>query len=109
LDGLIEDVDRIGVKLALRSGSGCDRARRCSVQRIGNYLYVERVDDTFKKAIAAGAKELQPLKDQFCGDRSGTVQDPFGHVWTIATHVEDVPPEELRKRAEAARKQHTHA
>ena len=72
-------------------------------------IYVERVDDTFKKAIAAGAKELQPLKDQFYGDRSGTVQDPFGHVWTIATHVEDVPPEELRKRAEAARKQHTHA
>jgi len=68
-------------------------------------IYVERVDNTFKQAIAAGAKELQPLKDQFYGDRSGTVQDPFGHVWTIATHVEDVPAEELRRRAEAAYKQ----
>jgi PhnB protein len=63
-------------------------------------VYLERVDDVFKRAIAAGAKELQPIKDQFYGDRSGTLQDPFGHVWTVATHVEDVPPEEMRRRAE---------
>jgi PhnB protein len=43
---------------------------------------------------------LQPVKDQFYGDRSGTLQDPFGHVWTVATHVEDIPPEEMRRRAE---------
>jgi PhnB protein len=63
-------------------------------------VYVERVDDVFRKAVAAGAKELQPVKDQFYGDRSGTLQDPFGHTWTIATHMEDIPPEEMRRRAE---------
>ncbi|MFC4307881.1 VOC family protein [Steroidobacter flavus] len=63
-------------------------------------LYLDKVDDVFKRAIAAGAKELQPVKDQFYGDRSGTLQDPFGHVWTVATHVEDVPPDEMRRRAE---------
>jgi PhnB protein len=72
-------------------------------------IYVERVDDVFKRAVDAGAKQLQPIKDQFYGDRSGTLQDPFGHVWTIATHVEDVPTEELRRRAETAHKQQTNA
>jgi PhnB protein len=61
-------------------------------------VYVERVDETFKKAIAAGATEVQPLKDQFYGDRSGTLQDPFGHVWTIATHIEDIEPAEMQRR-----------
>jgi len=63
-------------------------------------VYVDRVDDVFKKAVEMGAKELQPVQDQFYGDRSGTLQDPFGHTWTIATHMEDIPPEEMRKRAE---------
>lgn len=63
-------------------------------------LYLDKVDEVFARALAAGAKELQPVKDQFYGDRSGTLQDPFGHVWTIGTHVEDVPPDEMRRRAE---------
>jgi PhnB protein len=63
-------------------------------------VYVDRVDDVFKKAVEMGAKELQPVQDQFYGDRSGTLQDPFGHTWTVATHMEDIPPEEMRKRAE---------
>ena len=63
-------------------------------------VYVERVDDVFGRAVAGGAKELRAIKDQFYGDRSGTLQDPFGHTWTVATHVEDVPPEEMRRRAE---------
>lgn len=63
-------------------------------------IYLDQVDDVFKRAVAAGAKELQPVKDQFYGDRSGTLQDPFGHVWTIATHVEDISPEEMRTRVE---------
>jgi PhnB protein len=63
-------------------------------------IYVERVDEVFKRAVASGAKELQPIKDQFYGDRSGTLQDPFGHKWTVATHIEDIPPEEMRRRAE---------
>jgi PhnB protein len=66
------------------------------------YLYVEDADALFKQAIAAGAKELLPMKDQFYGDRSGGVTDPFGHVWYIATHIEDVSAEELAKRAAAA-------
>ena len=64
-------------------------------------LYVEDVDRVFKRAVEAGAKTHQELKDQFYGDRSGTVIDPFGHVWTIATHVEDVSPEEMQRRMEA--------
>lgn len=62
-------------------------------------LYVDDVDATFKQALAAGAQELQPVKDQFYGDRSGTLKDPFGHVWTVATHVEDVAPDEMERRA----------
>jgi PhnB protein len=65
-------------------------------------LYLEQVDTVFDRAIKAGAKVLRPVANQFYGDRSGTLEDPFGHIWTIATHVEDVPPEELRRRAEAA-------
>jgi PhnB protein len=68
-------------------------------------LYVEDVDGLASQAIAAGAKVLRPIKDQFYGDRSCTVTDPFGHVWTIATHKEDVPPDEMRRRSEAAMKE----
>jgi len=63
-------------------------------------IYIDGVDEVFKRAVANGAKELQPVKDQFYGDRSGTVQDPFGHRWTLATHIEDIPPDEMRRRAE---------
>ena len=66
------------------------------------YLYVEDADAMFKRAIAAGARELLPLKDQFYGDRSGGITDPFGHVWYIATHIEDVSSEEMQRRAAAA-------
>jgi PhnB protein len=65
-------------------------------------LYVEDVDTTFSRAVAAGAKVQRPVADQFYGDRTGGVEDPFGHVWYIATHTEDVSPEEMRKRAAVA-------
>jgi len=65
-------------------------------------LYLEDVDAVFERAVKAGAKAQQPVKNQFYGDRSGTLEDPFGHVWTVATHVEDVPPEEMQRRAAAA-------
>jgi PhnB protein len=68
-------------------------------------LYVPDVDARFKQAIAAGGKETRPLKDQFYGDRSGTLTDPFGHTWTIASHVEDVPPAEMQTRMKAAMEQ----
>jgi len=61
-------------------------------------VYVPDVDATFAKAISHGATELRPIANQFYGDRSGTLRDPFGHVWTISTHVEDVSPEEIERR-----------
>jgi PhnB protein len=64
-------------------------------------FYVKDVDATFKRAVDAGATVIRPLENQFYGDRTGTVADPFGHVWSIGTHVEDVAPEELQKRAAA--------
>ena len=69
------------------------------------HLYVENVDAVAKQAVAAGAKELRPVKDQFYGDRTGTVQDPFGHVWHLATHKEDLAPDELKRRAGEAKQQ----
>lgn len=67
---------------------------------VGLMVYVSDVDSQFRKAVDAGAKVKEDVKDQFYGDRSGTLVDPFGHVWTIATHKEDVPPEELSRRME---------
>lgn len=64
-------------------------------------VYVEDVDAVFEVAVEAGAKELRPLENQFYGDRSGMFEDPFGHHWSVATHVEDVPPDEMEKRAAA--------
>jgi PhnB protein len=66
------------------------------------HVYVEDADDAFERAVAAGAKSLQPVEDKFYGDRSGSFEDPFGHRWHVATHVEDVPPGEMEKRAAAA-------
>jgi PhnB protein len=65
------------------------------------YLYVEDVDAFARRAVAAGATLRRPVETQFYGDRSCTLEDPFGHVWIVATHVEDVPPEELDRRAAA--------
>jgi PhnB protein len=65
-------------------------------------LYVDDVDAVTTRALAAGAKLMRPVKDQFYGDRTGTLTDPFGHQWTIATHKEDVSLEEMQKRAAAA-------
>ncbi|MGZ8241558.1 MAG: VOC family protein [Methylobacter sp.] len=64
-------------------------------------LYVEDVDEVVDRAVAAGARLIMPVKDQFYGDRSGKIIDPFGHHWMIATHKEDVSPEEIRQRADA--------
>ncbi len=69
-------------------------------------FYVENVDEVVARAIDAGAKVQRPLQDQFYGDRSATLEDPFGHRWTVATHVENVPPEEIdRRMAEMAQQQ----
>jgi PhnB protein len=65
-------------------------------------VYVEDVDGVFGRALEAGAKELRPVENQFYGDRMGAFEDPFGHEWNVASHVEDVPPEEMEKRAAEA-------
>jgi PhnB protein len=66
------------------------------------HVYVEDADGVFDRAIQAGARALQPVEDKFYGDRSGQFEDPFGHHWSVATHVEDVPPDEMAARAAAA-------
>lgn len=66
------------------------------------HVYTKNVDATVKQAVAAGAKLLRQVEDQFYGDRTGTVQDPFGHVWHLSTHIEDLSAAELRKRAKKA-------
>jgi PhnB protein len=65
-------------------------------------VYVEDVDAVFDRAIKAGATEERKVENQFYGDRAGQFTDPFGHKWFVATHVEDVPPDEMEKRAAAA-------
>ena len=69
---------------------------------VSMYVYVEDVDELFNKAISAGAKVLDPVKDQFWGDRHGRLEDPFGHLWSIATHKKDLSEEEMKRAAEAA-------
>jgi PhnB protein len=71
---------------------------------VGLMIYVEDADSVFNKAVSLGAKVKKPMADQFYGDRNGTVQDPWGHKWTIATHVEDVAPEEMARRLAAIAK-----
>jgi PhnB protein len=70
------------------------------------HLYVEQVDAVVDRAITAGATVQRPVADMFYGDRAGSITDPFGHSWHLATHIEDVPPDELRRRAETVMKQH---
>lgn len=85
----------------------CPEMDARSPQTIGGspvliHLYVEDVDAVVARAIQNGAKSLQPVEDKFYGDRSGCIADPFGHIWNIATHKEDLSPEETKKRAASA-------
>jgi PhnB protein len=68
---------------------------------VGLHIYVADVDAQFQRAIEAGGTVKRPVTTQFYGDRSGTLQDPFGHIWTLSTHVEDVSSDEMRKRMES--------
>jgi PhnB protein len=68
---------------------------------VSMYIYVKDVDAIFNQAISEGATVLKPVSDQFYGDRSGYLRDPFGHLWSIATHKKDLSPDELRKAGEA--------
>jgi len=71
---------------------------------VGLHVYVADADAVARKAAAAGAKLVSPLEDKFYGDRSGTIEDPFGHRWYVSTHIEDVPPDEIDRRVAAMAK-----
>jgi PhnB protein len=68
---------------------------------VSTLMYVEKVDEVVSRALAAGAKLVRPVADQFYGDRAGGIEDPYGHYWHVATHIEDVSPEEMKRRSEA--------
>ncbi|NLS98085.1 MAG: VOC family protein [Planctomycetaceae bacterium] len=100
---------RIGDSLVMLA-DGCAEMKAPTPQAPGGtgvciHLYVENVDEIVSRAVAAGAKVQRPLTDQFYGDRSATLEDPFGHAWNVATHIEDVPPEEIDRRMAEMMKQ----
>ena len=80
----------------------CHSPKTIGGSPVSMYVYVDDVDSIFNKAISAGAKVLDPVKDQFWGDRQGRLEDPFGHLWSIATHKKDLSEEEMKKAAESA-------
>ena len=83
-------------------GQGHASATTVGGSPVSLYLYMPDVDSVFKRATDAGAKILRPVENQFYGDRSGFIQDPFGHLWGLATHVEDVSPAEMKERMKKA-------
>ena len=98
---------RIGNSVLMLSDENPERGYLSPASRGGNtssvMFYTDDVDAAFRKAIAAGAKETTPVTDMFWGDRMGNLTDPFGHSWAIATHQEDVSPQEMEKRMAAMR------
>ena len=89
----------------LHEGAGNPDPKSLGGTPVTVMVYVEDVDNVFKSALGKGATEERPVENQFYGDRSGSFKDPFGHIWFVASHVEDVPPEEMEKRAAAAMQQ----
>jgi uncharacterized glyoxalase superfamily protein PhnB len=82
-------------------GMGAHAPREPGATSVTLHLFVEDVDAVFNRAVAAGAKVTMPVADMFWGDRFGKLTDPFGHDWSIATHKEDLSPEEMKKRGDA--------
>jgi PhnB protein len=85
-----------------KMGEGHTSAATIGASPVSLYLYIPDVDHIFQRAVAEGAKVIRPVENQFYGDRSGFLRDPFGHLWGLATHVEDVSPEEVEQRARKA-------
>jgi PhnB protein len=80
----------------------CHSPKSIGGSPVSMYVYVDDVDALFSKAVSTGAKDLDPVKDQFWGDRHGRLEDPFGHLWSIATQKKDLSEEEMKSAAEAA-------
>jgi PhnB protein len=105
-DGLIMHAEiRIGDSVIMLMDEmpeqGGKSPKRYGGTPVAFFVYGENVDAAWKRAVDAGAKETMPLADQFWGDRTGCLEDPFGHKWWLAQHIEDLTPEQLQKRAEA--------
>ena len=83
-------------------GAGHVGAASIGASPVSLYLYIPNVDRVVERAVAEGAKLLRPVETQFYGDRNGFIQDPFGHLWGVATHVEDVAPQDMAERAKKA-------
>ena len=79
-------------------GQGHTSAATIGASPVSLYVYFPDVDRVVERAAAEGGKILKPVQDQFYGDRSGFIQDPFGHLWGVATHVEDVSPQDMKER-----------
>ncbi|HEX8592331.1 MAG TPA: VOC family protein [Pseudomonas sp.] len=100
---------RIGTSMLMMS-EPCEQGALGSPEKsgkppVGLHLYVQDADATYQRALDAGAEQLTPVTDMFYGDRTGTLKDPYGHCWFIATHKQDLSPDEIRKRAEEMFKQ----
>ncbi len=80
----------------------CKSAETIGGSPVSFYLYLENVDEAFRIALEAGAEARMPVQDMFWGDRVGTVQDPFGYSWSLATHIKDLTPQEIQQGAQAA-------
>ena len=103
-DGKIGHAEIIIGNSTIMMADPCEESPTPSPQELGGssmalYLYVDDVDTLFAQAIKAGATEIKPLKDEFYGDRIGAIKDPYGHIWYLATHKEDLTPEEIDERA----------
>ena len=84
-------------------GEGHTSAATIGASPVSLYVYLPDVDRVVERATAEGAKVLKPVQDQFYGDRNGFIQDPFGHLWCISTHVEDVSPQDMEERMKKMR------
>jgi uncharacterized glyoxalase superfamily protein PhnB len=104
--GVMHAEIRIGNSIVMMGeecpGAPCKSAETMGGSPVSFYLYVENVDEAFKVAVAAGAEVEMPVQEMFWGDRMGSVRDPFGYSWSLATHTRDLTPEEISKGAQEA-------
>ncbi len=103
--GIMHATMRIGNSILMMGDEFSDPKSCPSAETLGNspvslFIYVDDVDGMFKKVVAAGGKVIMPVEEMFWGDRSGTIQDPFGYQWMIATHTRDLTKDQIRKEAE---------